>query len=247
MGTDDQKHSPGPKPARQRARLNATLDKQRNGSRILSRPCEDAARMGILAVECTALFDPEMDRLRRRVYYTARPVDSWSDPFDEAAFSVHLRATLGPQLAATLRLTPQPLDRPGVVECGTRGAARIPRGTRVVELSRAVVDPRWRRQRIFSLLVCTALEQCVAAEFSDVVTLVPCGLPVFPLLERLGFEELPARSDLFSYDLPGQAVRVIGMRHRLRSLSRIKSEKAAILSRITARYGWSVTGLAMGG
>lgn len=77
-------------------------------------------------------------------------------------------------------------------------ASKVPTGDDVVQLTRAVVAPEFRRRGVFREMIGTALDHCAAAENRLAVTAVECGSTHRCFLEHLGFVAIPGLA-LYSY------------------------------------------------
>lgn len=141
----------------------------------------------------------DMDRLRCEGFLDpGSGITSMADPFDPFSTHITLWSDTG-ELIGTARLTERIFAGPGLIDTWTRGKAPQISGT-VIDVSRIVVDKRWRRRGIYKLLVSLALVEAERMGADKVVMVVDIGLPAAGFLGAIGFAILGP--SIQSYDIP---------------------------------------------
>lgn len=128
--------------------------------------------------ECT----PDMERLRRVGFPPRLGVQFTVDEFDDR--SSHVGHWVGGVLVGLIRLTPGP---DAMFERWTVGEAVIPTGAAVVDLTRVVVAPEFRRMGLFKLIMLDALLRAAADGYTTVVGATKPGREILPAMYQMGF------------------------------------------------------------
>lgn len=153
-----------------------------------------------VSVRLASRLTAEMDRLRCEGFLDpGSGIVSMADPFDPFSTHITLWSDAG-ELIGTARLTERKFAGPGLIDTWTRGTAPAV-GGKVIDVSRIVVDKRWRRKGLYKLLVSLSLIEAHSMGADKVMMVVDVGLPAQGFLGAIGFTiQGPPTS---SYDIPG--------------------------------------------
>lgn len=139
--------------------------------------------MDVIEVERTNSWSYAVERIRRACFPGDYPSGTAMERFDVR--STHIVARVQGHLAAYARLTPGP---DSVFEAWTRGAARIPTGERVVDLSRCAVAAGHRGLGLLRLITVESLLAAEEAGFEQAVGSVIPSEPFAHVFHAAGFE-----------------------------------------------------------